>query len=240
MSESDDPQDAGIRDFLAAHGLQAPEDFALFRQAFIHRSYSFEHAGVADNERLEFLGDAVLGSVAAEFLCERYPDAHEGELSRMRAFLVSRRELGMRGAEIGLSDLVLLGRGEEIGGGRRRSSLLGSTLEAFVGALYFTLPAAALRDFIRACVLEPGVAGMSEEASQDFKSRLQETLQKRGLPLPEYRRVREEGPAHRRTFAVEVFVKSDLLGRGEGPRVKAAENRAAREACQALENPTAG
>lgn len=234
MTEPDDPHVENIRGFLAAHGLQAPEDLALFRQAFIHRSYSFEHAGVADNERLEFLGDAVLGSVAAEFLCERYPDAHEGELSRMRAFLVSRRELGMRGAEIGLSDLIQLGRGEEIGGGRRRASLLGSALEALVGALHFTVPHAALRNFVRAYVLEPGVAGMSEEASQDFKSRLQEILQKRGQPLPEYRRIREEGPAHRRTFAVEVFVKESLLGRGEGPRVKAAENRAAREACGTL------
>ena len=230
-----DPRDAQIVEFLTAHGIQAPGDLALFRQAFVHRSYSFEHAGAADNERLEFLGDAVLGAVTADFLCERFPDAREGELSQMRAFLVSRRELGMRAGEIGLSDLMLLGRGEESSGGRRRASLLGSALEALVGALHLTVAQSAVRGFVRTWVLEPGMERLNEESFQDFKSRLQEIVQKRGLPLPAYRRMSEGGPAHRKTFVVEVFVRGSLLGRGEGQQVKAAENRAAREACLALE-----
>ncbi len=203
-------------------------------QALTHRSYAFEHDSRPDNERLEFLGDAVLGGLAADLLFQRYPDEAEGDLSKKRAFLVSRLELGRRGRELGLAPLLLLGRGEENSGGRCRDSILGSALEACVGALYYEVPFEVLRRFVWEKILTPGIESLEAEDFRDYKSLLQELVQKQGWPVPEYVKTAEQGPPHDKQFEVEVHVAGRLAGRGRGARIKTAGNRAARQACQAL------
>ncbi|MBN1868915.1 ribonuclease III [Candidatus Sumerlaeota bacterium] len=233
MSRPDDKRLSRIEEFLERYGLRV-ENAALVSQALTHRSYAFENNGIPDNERLEFLGDAILGCVVADYLCRRYPDDDEGALSRKKGFLVSRRELGRRADEMGLADLILLGRGEESSGGRARSSVVGSALEALIGALFGQISFDELREFIHSRILEPNREAIENNAHLDFKSRLQELAQKRFQAVPEYRKTREEGPAHDRTFVMEVYVDGVLRGVGEGQRIKTAENRAARQAYEQM------
>lgn len=223
-----------VREFLEREGLK-PDNFPRIVQALTHRSYSFENAGMPDNERLEFLGDAVLGCMAAEFLFFTHPAAPEGDLSRMRSFLVSGRELFRRACELGMDDLILMGKGEEDTGGRHRVSTVGSALEALAGALYLNDPSApALREFVRRRVLEPGLRALERQMHPDHKSRLQEITQKHGMGKPVYVRTGEDGPAHERRFYVEVRIDGVCRGKGQGARVKTAENHAAKIACDAL------
>lgn len=222
-----------IQEFLSRNGLEL-SSFERVVQALTHRSYAFEHDEIPDNERLEFLGDAVLGCLAADLLFQRYPTEPEGDLSKKRAFLVSRLELGRRGRELGLSPLLLLGRGEENSGGRRRDSILGSALEACIGALYFEVPFEVLRRFVWDKVLTPGLESLEAEDFRDYKSLLQELVQKQGWPVPEYAKTAEQGPPHDKQFAVEVRVAGQVAGRGQGGRIKTAGNRAARQAYRAL------
>jgi len=224
---------ARLRAFLGLHGLQV-SSLSRVSQSLTHRSYAFEHDGIPDNERLEFLGDAVLGCLAADFLFRRFPDEAEGDLSRKKSFLVSRRELWRRGRDLGLSNLILLGRGEESSGGAQRVSVLGSALEALVGALYFDLPFELLRIFVEEKVLVPGLVSLEQHSHPDYKSRLQELVQKRWQVIPEYRKAREAGPAHEKNFVVEVYVGGRHLGTGTGARIKTAENQSARQAYDAL------
>jgi len=233
MSPSGPERQERIRAFLESLGLR-PRSLDLTAQALVHRSYAFEHNEIADNERLEFLGDAVLGCLAADFLFQRFPAQTEGELSKKKAFLVSRAELARRAEELQLADLVLLGRGEETSGGRERSSIVGSALEALIGALFFELPFEELRRFVRGKVLVPSLHALEARAHVDYKSRLQELIQKRAQPVPTYKKIHEEGPAHRKWFVMEVYAGGRMLGRGEGSRIKTAENDAARQACQIL------
>lgn len=222
-----------IREFLDKQGLQVAA-LDLVSQSLIHRSYAFEHEEIPDNERLEFLGDAILGAFAAEFLYRKFPVESEGALSKKKAFLVSRLELARRAEELNLGELVLLGRGEEHSGGRERISIVGSALEALIGALYFEISFSVLRNFVNKTVLEPASTALQENAHLDFKSRLQELVQKNSQTVPEYRKVREVGPPHDRSFVVEVYIDGNCLGTGEGQRIKTAENRAAREAYEIL------
>ena len=237
MSRTDDERLQHIAKFLEREGLRV-RDLALISQALTHRSYAFENNGVADNERLEFLGDAVLGCIVADHLLHRYPSDDEGALSRKKGFLVSRRELGRRAEEMGLADLILLGRGEETTGGRTRASVIGSALEALIGALFGQIEFDALREFVQSRILAPVIPALGENAHLDHKSRLQELAQKRFQTVPEYRKAREEGPAHNRTFVMEVYVHGQLLGMGEGHRIKTAENRAARQAYEKMTEKT--
>lgn len=233
MTDQADERLHEIGSFLTRQGLRV-ESLGLVSQSLIHRSYAFEHEEIPDNERLEFLGDAILGALAAEFLYREYPDEPEGLLSKKKAFLVSRLELARRGEELGLGDMVLLGRGEEHSGGRERASIVGSALEALIGALYFEIPYDELRAFVNRTVLSPASAHLRDNAYLDFKSRLQELVQKSSQTVPEYRKIREVGPAHNRSFLVEVYVDGKRCGAGEGQRIKTAENRAAKEAYEAL------
>ena len=234
MSVRGDERLEEVRAFLAKHDLAPVRRLEPVAQSLVHRSYAYEHDEIPDNERLEFLGDAVLGCLAAELLHREFPADREGDLSKKRAFLVSRTQLGLRAEELGLAAMVRLGRGEESSGGRRRLSVTGSALEALVGALYLEMPFPTLRRFVWDKVLKPGLSGLSADAHKDYKSRLQELLQGRGQTVPEYRKVDEEGPAHSKRFSIEVYAAGRLLGRGEGSRVKIAENRAARQAYLAL------
>lgn len=235
MNRPDEERLLRIGEFLERQGLRV-QDAALVSQALTHRSYAFENREIPDNERLEFLGDAVLGCVVADFLFRRYPSDDEGSLSRKKGFLVSRRELARRAGEMGLADLILLGRGEESTGGRTRPSVIGSALEALIGALFHQISFDELRDLIHSRILGPGLIALEDKSELDYKSRLQELVQKRFQVVPEYRKKKEEGPAHNRTFVMEVYVDGELLGAGEGQRIKTAENRAARQAYERMAN----
>jgi len=234
----DTPTDQRLEEigaFLARLGLH-PTSLDLVGQALVHRSYAFEHNEIPDNERLEFLGDAVLGCIASRFLFARFPDEPEGDLSRKKAFLVSRSELGEQGEKLGLAPLILLGRGEESSGGRQRPSIVGSALEALVGALFLDMDFEELSHFVCAEILTPGLSNLETHGHTDYKSRLQELVQKRGQDVPTYEVVEEGGPAHEKRFVIEVRVGGQPLGRGEGKRIKEAENHAARAAYGQVRN----
>ncbi|MCL5271562.1 MAG: ribonuclease III [bacterium] len=206
-------------------------DPASLDQALTHRSFAFENNLAYDNERLEFLGDAIIAAVTSEYLYTTHPEADEGRLSKLRAHLVSRQLLGRRAGEMGLGGIILLGRGERETGGGKRWSILGSALEALVAVVYLRLGYATASQFIRRSILQP-LAGVvpPRGVGDDFKSALQEWAQRVCRIVPVYARVGEEGPADSKSFHVEVKVAGRLLARGSGARIKAAENDAARRA----------
>ncbi len=209
-------------------------DRGLLQQALVHRSYLNEHPGHASYERLEFLGDAFLGWVAAEALYQRQPGMDEGALSRARASLVQGKALAVIARRLGLGDYLALGSGEEAGGGRERPTNLAQALEAVLAAVLLDGGEQAAR-----CValgwLEAGLTRVGQTgAPRDAKSALQEHLQASGQGLPAYRLVSTEGPAHARVFTVEVLVAGVAAGRGNGPRKADAEQAAAAEALAAL------
>ena len=187
-----------------------PTDLAWFEVALTHRS-----AGGANNERLEFLGDAVLSLISAQYLIERFPDANEGTLSRLRASMVSGEFLAQQAAAVQLGELLILGPGELKSGGYRRESILADALEALCGAVYLDGGLEAARD----AMLRWLASGLPDEALldelKDPKTRLQELLQARGLPLPRYSIESVEGELHAQQFRVTCEVDA-LLARAEG------------------------
>lgn len=220
-------------DFLKSRHLQ-PVHTDVFIQALTHSSFAFEHPGFPDNERLEFLGDALLSARCALFLYRRFPKEPEGELSRMRSFLVSRKELGRRAETMGLHELVLLGKGEEETGGRQRASVTGSALEAWLGAMALNGLHDQLAHLVEAELLIPGLESLEGRPHPDSKTRLQEFLQKTRKMLPEYVKVSKTGPSHEPWFEVEVRADQEVLARGRGSRIKTAENQAASRALKML------
>lgn len=213
--------------------------FALpehLERALTHRSFSQEAGqGGADNERLEFLGDAIVGFVCSEYLVERFPQWKEGQLSKGRARLVSRPSLAAAARRLNLHRYLLLSRGEEKTGGRQKQALLADVYEALAAAIYVDGGLAPAADFIRRTVLEPAVREQAAVLGQsDHKSALQEWLQARGRPPAEYRTVGESGPDHRKTFRVAVYVDGRELAASEGPSKKQAEQAAARDALEQL------
>jgi len=201
-------------------------------EALTHDSYAAERHAVDGraNERLEFLGDAVLGAVVAHALFDQHPGQPEGTLSRMRAALVSRAALAESARRLDLGKFVLLGRGEAAAGGAQRPSILAAAFEAVVGALYVTAGLNAARSFIERHHL--AYAGSSE--SLDPKTALQEYVQAKYKKAPHYAMTAQSGPAHARTFSVAVSVGGAQLGSGQGATKKQAEAAAAREALLAL------
>ncbi len=208
-------------------------DPALLRLALAHRSYCAEHPGVIPNERLEFLGDAVLGLVVTDALYRRHPDLPEGDLARIRATVVSSEGLAPIAAALGLGEALLLGRGEDLSGGRRKASILADALEAVIGAIYLESGIERAGAF----VLDVLNAELARTASRrelgDAKNRLQELLARRGGETPRYR-TSEDGPEHQKRFVAEVLIGGSVAGRGVGPSKKQAERRAAEAAIGAL------
>jgi len=214
-------------------------DRGLLEHAMTHTSRANEDVsgGVRDNESMEFLGDALLGFVIADVLFRDFPEFDEGQKSKMKASLVSTATLARQAERLVLGEHMLLGRGEEKTGGRRKQALLADSYEALIAAVYLdggVEPARAfiLREFgpLIAEVRRTGVSG------QDYKSALQELLQSRERPLPEYRVVGSVGPDHRKLFQVEVIVNGDRIGEATGPSKKEAEQEAARTALERLRN----
>jgi ribonuclease-3 len=205
-------------------------DLGLLDRALTHASRAHEEgsSGRGDNEPLEFLGDAVLGLVVTDLLHRRNPDGAEGPKSRRRARLVSAPSLARRAAELGLPELLRLGRGEEKTGGRRKSALWANAYEALIAALYLDGGFEAAHRFVR----DEFAGDVKDDAiaADDPKSVLQELLQGQGRPLPEYHVAAEAGPSHRRLFRVECRLDDGFVSRGEGSSKKAAQQQAAERA----------
>jgi len=209
------------------HTFSRPE---LLLQALTHRSF-----GASNNERLEFLGDSVLNCSVARALFDAFPDLPEGSLSRLRANLVRQETLAEIAADLKLGEVLRLGEGELKSGGFRRPSILADALESLFGAIFLDAGFDASQRAVRA-LFDPRVAQIDPRASgKDAKTRLQEILQARRMPLPEYRLVDTHGEAHDQNFIVECLLsRPPRITRGSGKSRRAAEQAAAREACELL------
>lgn len=210
----------------------------LLQQAFTHASYVNERrfGKHQDNERLEFLGDAVLELTVSEFLFHRCPTRPEGELTKMRAFIVCESALVKFATQLHFGQYVLLGKGEELAGGRTRSALLADVFESFIGALYLDQGLEIVREFLCTHIF-PQIMLDGKLQTNDYKTQLQELTQHHNLGVLEYRIIEERGPAHEREFVSEVCMGSKCLGRGIGHSKKEAEQQAAAQALKQLVIP---
>lgn len=210
-------------------------DVTLLRQAFTHRSYLNEHRNVdwEHNERLEFLGDAVLELIVTDELYHRFPERPEGELTAFRAALVNTSMLATVGDEIGMDDYLLLSRGEARDTGRARQYILANTFEALLGALYLDQGYTVCRNFVHR-VLVPRIDEVVEQRLwQDAKSRFQELAQDRADTTPQYETISEEGPDHDKCFTIGVYLGDEQIATGTGKAKQEAEQAAARNAIEA-------
>jgi ribonuclease-3 len=216
-------------DRLAAHLFEVVDetiDETLLLRALMHRSYAYENGGLPNNERLEFLGDSVLGLVVTDSLYAVHPDLAEGQLAKLRAAVVNMRALAEVARTLSLGDYIFLGHGEESTGGRDKASILADTMEAVIGTVYLSagLPAATI---LVHHLLDPLMESSANlGAGLDWKTSLQELTASGSLGVPEYR-VTEEGPDHEKTFHAESFVGPELMGSGSGHSKKEAEQKAA-------------
>lgn len=211
------------------------KDTGLLQQAMYHRSYLNEAAEeVESNERMEFLGDAVLGLVVSEKLYRDYPGLSEGHLSQLRAILVRWDALARVATRIGLGDYLVLGRGEEMSGGRTRPSNLAGALEALIGAAFLDSGLANARKLVLKLLKPDFEAIAAQGVTADSKSELQHLAQTRWHQIPEYRLISSEGPDHAKLFTVEVLVGNQVVGQGQGRNKKQAELNAARQALETL------
>jgi ribonuclease III len=213
------------------------EDKHLLTQALAHRSYLYEHPNdeLESNERLEFLGDAVLTYVSGVYLYRHFPGLQEGEMTSLRAAAVRAETLAKFALEIDLGNHLLLGRGEEKSGGRSRPLLLSQAFEALTGALLLDQGLDAVTNFLHRFLVPEFDLIMAEGRQENYKSLLQELTQKRVQSTPIYRTIRMQGPSHSRTFEVEVLVNDEPLGQGHGRSKREAEQAAAMVAFQALQ-----
>jgi ribonuclease III len=213
-------------------------DTEVLGRALIHSSHAHEarrdpETPLSDNERLEFLGDSILGFLVAEALVQRFPGYREGELSRLKAHLVSATHLHGVARRLELGSYLALGRSEEMSGGRLKKTLLVDALEALIAAMYLDGGIEPVRRFVASYILDAAEAEAAGDsgtqlAITNFKSALQELAQSRKLPQPRYSIVKERGPEHAKTFTVEVRVGKDWAAQAEGRTKKMAAQRAAR------------
>ncbi len=212
------------------------KDESLFQQALVHRSYLNENSllHLVSNERLEFLGDAVLGFVVASELYARFPDFSEGELTKLRSALVCGETLSRIAASLQLGDYLYLGRGEEESGGRSRSRNLSCTLEAVIGAVFLDQGLDVAKGLILKLLGSEFDGVVEDKFDADYKSRLQQIIQSERKITPVYRTIEEVGPDHAKVFTVEVLAGDAILGQGCGRSKRAAEMDAARHALQGL------
>ena len=198
----------------------------LLLLSITHRSYSYENGGVPTNERLEFLGDSVLGLVVTETLYRMHPDLPEGQLAKLRAAVVNAKALAEIGRTVGLGDFMLLGKGEEATGGRAKASILADATEAVIGAVFLGCGLAAATNLVHSW-LDPLIEAASTlGAGLDWKTSLQELTSQLGRGVPEYV-VEESGPDHDKRFTARVRLGNELFGFGEGKSKKEAEQHAA-------------
>ncbi len=206
----------------------------LLERSLTHKSFANENRVPEHNERMEFLGDSVLNLIVSEYLMKSCPDSSEGDLSRLRAAVVSEPALAGVARSIGLGRYIRLGRGEEQTGGRDKDSLLANCLEALIASIYLDAGKDAANSFVMRFFGEIIKRTSAAGGSHDYKTQLQELCQERIRQLPDYRMVSESGPDHQKQFTVEVWIKGQLSGQGTGRSKKEAEQRAAKEALARL------
>ncbi len=228
------PVEESPRELSKRLGLEIT-DYRLISRALTHRSYLNEYPeALEDNERLEFLGDAVLDFLVGAWLYNRFPEMSEGQLTRMRSALVRTERLAEFAQQLNLSQAMRLGRGEAESGGRERPALLCATFEALVGAIYLGADIPAVQQFV-----EPLLDGIAHQiyasgGMHDPKSKLQEWTQARGSGAPRYEKISESGPDHSKEFEMEVFINGTSFGRGVGHSKQSAAKAAAQEALNKL------
>ena len=222
-----------MKDLEAAIGYQF-HDISLLQNALAHSSYANErwHNSLMSNERLEFLGDSILGMVVAEYLYRSFPDRPEGELTRMRADMVCEKTLAAVAGRIDLGRHLLLGNGEEQGGGRTRNSILADAVESVIAASFLDGGMEAARQFIQKFILVE--VPVKKLHNVDYKTGLQELVQQKKNQVLSYALVGESGPDHDKHFEVEVSLNGKVVGLGSGSSKKRAEQDAARVAIEAL------
>lgn len=211
-------------------------DKMILQRSLTHKSFSNENSNLnlRDNERLEFLGDSVLSIVISTYIFDHFPDYPEGELAKMRSVIVSEPILAMVAREINLGKYILLGRGEELSGGRKRDSILSDTMEALIAAIYLDMGIEKAKEFIIS-LFEENIKGVEKgKYIQDYKTILQETIQKNSINRPLYVVIEEKGPDHNKEFTVEVKHEDKKMGIGRGTSKKEAEQNAARAALKKI------
>src|SRR5690349_297810 len=231
------PADLGALEAAIGHVFR---DAELLQRALTHKSRIHEQPGenpaLADNEQLEFLGDAILGFIVSECLVRRFPSAPEGRLSKLKAHLVSATRLYEVAQSLSLGDFLFLGRGEEMSGGRAKKALLSDAMEALIAAVYLDGGIEPVKAFIETHVVGTFAMpdGNLDDAVADYKSALQEMAQALNLPPPRYFIVGEQGPEHSKTFTVEVRLGKEWTGQAQGLSKKAAGQKAAQGVLQQL------
>jgi ribonuclease-3 len=222
-----------MRELVARLGVELSEE--ILKQAITHRSFSYENGGVPTNERLEFLGDSVLGIVITDELYRKNPDAQEGQLAKLRAAVVNAKALADVARTLGLGEFLLLGKGEEATGGRDKSSILADAVEAILGAIYVEHGLAKSGEVILQ-LFAPILAASAElGAGLDWKTSLAELVSSKSLGAIEYV-IEQSGPDHDKRFSAQVKVGQDLYGNGEGKSKKEAEQHAAASAYTEINN----
>ncbi len=222
-----------IKDLESAIGYRF-RNITLLQNALTHSSYANErwHDSLKSNERLEFLGDSILGMAVAEYLYKNFPDRPEGELTRMRADMVCEKTLASVAARIGLGQHLMLGNGEEQGGGRNRDSILADAVESVIAAAFLDGGMAAARQFIERYILVE--VPVTKLHNADYKTALQELVQQKKNQVLTYTLIGESGPDHDKRFEVEVRLNGEVVGIGSGSSKKRAEQDAAHSAIEAL------
>lgn len=241
MNASNSPFGSELEAMQTTLGHQF-EDLDLLRRALTHPSYVNEHPEeetLGDNQRLEFLGDAVLDFVAGAWVYRQYTDFDEGRMTRLRAALVRTETLAQLGRQIRVGEALRLGYGEESAGGRERRANLCDAFEAVVGALYLDGGLDVVRAFVEPLIAPVAEATLEAAADHDAKSRLQEWSQAELAITPHYRIVTEKGPDHAKTFVAEALLEDKVVGRGSGRSKQAAEQAAAQAAWESVTWPDA-
>jgi len=210
-------------------------DFALLQQSLTHKSYLGETAEASSNERLEFLGDSVLGVVVAEYLFTQFPDRAEGDLAKAKAVAVSEPVLAESAKNLGLPDMLLMSTGEEASGGRKRLSIMADAFEALIAVVYLDCGLEAARQFVLRALESILIDIQRQEHIRDYKTLLQEHTQGIHKRAPRYVVIDEKGADHDKTFTVEARLDENMLGRGEGKSKKQAEQAAALQALEGLD-----
>lgn len=217
-----------LKDFLKVQKLKF-NDLELLDLALSHRSFANEKtSGAENNEKLEFLGDSVLGLIITEFLYRNYSTLNEGDFARVKSFVVSEEMLSAQGRNIGLNKLIKIGHGEEMTGGREKKAIIADAFEAFLGAMYIDSKYSRVEEFVVRLFSEEIKLVINERHGQDYKTMLQEFVQKKYRDCPQYRQISESGPEHNKTFRMEVLIDNKIIAQAEGKSKKEAEKNAAK------------
>jgi len=206
------------------------KNFKLLNVSLSHKSYINETNMTENNEKLEFLGDSILGFVITDYLYKSYPTLNEGDLARIKSFVVSEDLLSKLAKDINLNKYILIGKGEEQSGGRNKKTILADTYEAFLGAYYLDSNLEKVKKFILKYFIKEIDLVIAGKHEKDYKTLLQEFCQKKYKVCPVYNLYNEEGPEHNKTFFIEVLVNNNVVGRGFGRSKKDAEKEAAKNA----------